>query len=70
MACGSGACAVAVAGSLLGHTGREVHVHLPGGTLDVDWSAGGVFLSGPVQEVFRGTLDERFELALLAAAAT
>lgn len=55
LACGSGACAVAVAGSLTGRTGRRVECRLPGGLLEVEWTTTGpVFLTGPAVEVFRG----------------
>ncbi|MEX1094626.1 MAG: diaminopimelate epimerase [Planctomycetales bacterium] len=54
-ACGTGACAAAVAGALSGRTTRRVLAHLPGGDLDVEWSASGdVFLTGPAVEVFSG----------------
>lgn len=56
LACGTGACAVLVAGVLTGRTGRQARVHLRGGDLDVAWpEAGGpVFLTGPAVEVFDG----------------
>ena len=56
MACGSGACAIAVIGRLQGRTGGEVKVSLPGGELVVRWPGEGrkVVLEGPVQEVFEG----------------
>jgi diaminopimelate epimerase len=57
-ACGTGACATAVAASLRGLTGRDVAVHMPGGTLDIAWTDDTVYLTGPVVEVFRGTFDE------------
>ncbi|HEX9694836.1 MAG TPA: diaminopimelate epimerase [Actinomycetota bacterium] len=61
LACGTGACAIAVASSLRGFTERQVAVKLPGGTLDIDWASDGrVFMTGPAEEVFRGTLDPRF----------
>jgi diaminopimelate epimerase len=56
LACGSGACAVAVAASLRGLTGRRVAMELDGGTLIADWRADGVWLTGPVAEVFTATL--------------
>jgi len=56
-ACGTGACATAVAASLRGLTGRAVAVHMPGGTLDIDWTEVTVYLTGPVVEVFSGTFD-------------
>jgi diaminopimelate epimerase len=57
-ACGTGACAAAVASNLLGLTERSVAVQMPGGQLDIDWTDETTFLTGPVVEVFSGTLDE------------
>ncbi|MGL4554801.1 MAG: diaminopimelate epimerase [Gemmataceae bacterium] len=55
LACGTGACAVAVAGVLTGRTGHELLAHLPGGDLRLEWSGGGpVFMTGPAAEVFTG----------------
>ena len=55
MACGSGACAIAVAARLHGHIGDLVTIALPGGDLDVTWSGEGqVILEGPAEEVFEG----------------
>jgi diaminopimelate epimerase len=56
LACGSGACAVCVAGVLTGRTGRRVQVHLRGGELAVEWDERDhhVYMSGPAVEVFRG----------------
>jgi diaminopimelate epimerase len=55
MACGTGACAAAVAGVLTGKTGRTVTAHLKGGDLKLEWSpAGEVFMTGPAAEVFSG----------------
>jgi diaminopimelate epimerase len=56
LACGTGACAVCVAGVLSGRTGRSVTVHLPGGDLEVEWphDNGPVFMTGPATEVFSG----------------
>ena len=60
MACGTGACAVGVAANLRGYTGRSVAIHLPGGTLDIEWMADGrVFMTGPAEEAFEGTLGSR-----------
>ena len=67
-ACGTGACATAVAGSLRGLTGRNVAVRMPGGTLDIEWTEETTYLTGPVVEVFSGTLDETIAQALLAPA--
>jgi len=38
LACGTGACAVCVAGVLTGRTGRTITAHLPGGDLELHWS--------------------------------
>ena len=55
MACGTGACAIAVASRLLGHTGDSVDITLPGGTLNIQWDGRGeVYLEGPAEEVFSG----------------
>ena len=59
MACGTGACAIGVASRLLGHTGDQVNVSLPGGTLNIEWDGEGeVFLEGPAAEVFSGVWTE------------
>ena len=55
MACGTGACAIAVASRLLGYTKDQVDITLPGGTLTIDWDGEGeVYLKGPAEEVFTG----------------
>ena len=55
MACGTGACAIAVAARLLGLADRQVHITLPGGTLTIDWDGEGeVYLEGPAEEIFSG----------------
>jgi diaminopimelate epimerase len=55
LACGTGACGIAVASILGGHTGNTVDITLPGGTLKVDWDGQGeVFLEGPAEEIFSG----------------
>ncbi len=55
LACGTGACAVAVAAQSHGYVDRKVDVKLPGGTLDVEWDGvGEVFLGGPAEVVFAG----------------
>ena len=55
-ACGSGACAVCVAGVLAGRTGRSLLAHLPGGDLQLEWSTSTdhVLMTGPAVEVFTG----------------
>jgi diaminopimelate epimerase len=56
LACGTGACAVCVAGTLTGKTERRILAHLPGGDLELDWPerGGPVFMTGPATEVFSG----------------
>ena len=55
MACGTGACAIAVAARLQGFSHGPVDITLPGGTLNIDWDGEGeVFLRGPAEEVFSG----------------
>jgi diaminopimelate epimerase len=58
LACGSGACAVAVVSVLRGIAERAVTVELRGGELQIEWAApdAPVFMTGPAAEVFRGTL--------------
>ena len=54
-ACGTGACAAAVAGVLAGLTDRKIVTHLPGGDLELEWtSSGEVEMTGPAAEVFAG----------------
>ncbi|WP_236019344.1 diaminopimelate epimerase [Fuscibacter oryzae] len=57
LACGSGACATAVAAHLRGLTGRKVALELDGGVLEVDWREDGVWMTGPVAHVFDGWLS-------------
>lgn len=54
LACGTGACATAVASNLAGRTGRTALVHLPGGDLEIDWRDDAVYMTGPAATVFRG----------------
>jgi diaminopimelate epimerase len=63
-ACGSAACAVAVAAARTRRTGRRLTVTLPGGDLLIDWreSDGHVLMTGPVEYEFEG----RFEPELFA----
>jgi diaminopimelate epimerase len=59
LACGSGACAVAVASILRGVADRTVTVELRGGTLEIEWSSpeSHVFMTGPAAEVFTGAIE-------------
>jgi diaminopimelate epimerase len=57
LACGSGACAMVAAGSLLGKLDNKVEIILPGGVLKVEWddkTDSNIYLSGPSETVFRG----------------
>ncbi len=58
LACGSGACAAAVACHRLGRIDEEIEVELPGGIASVRWPGQGpVFLRGPAVTVYRGEID-------------
>ena len=56
LACGTGACAVCVAGVLTGRSDRNVVIHLPGGDLSIEWREDDnhVHMTGPAVEVFSG----------------
>ncbi|WP_437203531.1 diaminopimelate epimerase [Planctomicrobium sp. SH664] len=55
LACGTGACAAAVAAVLNGLTERRVLCHLRGGDLELEWAESGeVYMTGPATEVFSG----------------
>jgi len=57
-ACGTGACATAVAAIKAGHVQSPVTVTLPGGELLIDWAPGGsISMSGPAAHVFTGEAD-------------
>ena len=61
LACGTGACAVAVAAALNDLTGRKVKVHLTAGNLLIEWADNGhVYMTGPAEYVFKGELHEGF----------
>ena len=59
MACGTGACAVAVASILNGLTEEKVTVKLLGGDLQIEWDreADKVYMTGPATTVFDGKID-------------
>lgn len=58
-ACGTGACAVAVASVLNGYADDEVTVQLLGGNLEIHWDReeDAVYMTGPAQTVFEGDID-------------
>jgi len=59
LACGTGACAAAVAGILRGLLDSPVTVEARGGTLTVSWAGGdnAVWLKGPARSVFAGEIE-------------
>jgi len=58
-ACGTRACAAAVAAILNHKVGRRVTIHLRGGDLEIEWRAedNHVYMTGPAEEVFEGTVE-------------
>jgi len=60
LACGTGACAVCIAGVQTARTGRTILAHLPGGDLQLEWrqSDNNVYMTGPAVEVFSGEFIE------------
>lgn len=63
LACGTGACATAVAAFLNGHVGRQVDIELLGGHLQIayDEATNHVFMTGSATEVFEGTITLPWE---------
>ena len=59
MACGTGACAVAVAASKTGRADRTSRIIMDGGTLEVEWREqdNHVYLTGPAEFVFEGEIE-------------
>ena len=59
MACGTGACATAVAAALTGKAGRKSQIVMDGGTLSIEWreSNNHVYMTGPAEFVFDGEID-------------
>ncbi|MFO7704837.1 MAG: diaminopimelate epimerase [Halopseudomonas sp.] len=58
LACGTGACAAAVAGIRMGHLASPVSVQLAGGTLHIEWAGPGqpVLMTGPATRVYEGQI--------------
>lgn len=56
MACGTGACATAVAAAITGRASRESDIVMDGGTLHIEWSDqdGHVYMTGPAAFAFEG----------------
>ena len=59
LACGTGACASAVASALNGYTDRNVNVELLGGTLEIEWNEENnhVYMTGSATTVFEGEIE-------------
>lgn len=59
MACGTGACATAVAAQITGRAQRRSDIVMDGGTLTIEWSAddGHVYMTGPAEFVFDGEIE-------------
>lgn len=59
LACGTGACATAVAAALTGRTGRESTVEMDGGSLHISWDEtdNHVYMTGPATFVFDGEIE-------------
>ena len=58
-ACGTGACAVAVAACTTGRSGRKSSIHMDGGTLEIEWNEADnhVYMTGPAEFVFEGEIQ-------------
>ena len=63
-ACGTGACATAVAAVLTGRAGRKSDIVMDGGTLNIEWreSDNNVYMTGPAEFVFDGEIEAGFAL--------
>ena len=58
-ACGTGACATAVAAALTGRAGRKSNIEMDGGTLSIEWCEkdNHVYMTGPAEFVFDGEME-------------
>ena len=59
MACGTGACATAVAAAYTGRANRQSQIVMDGGTLQIEWrqSDNHVYMTGPAEFVFDGEIE-------------
>jgi len=59
MACGTGACATAVAATINKYTKRKSNIIMDGGTLVIEWSATDehIYMTGPATKVFEGEIE-------------
>lgn len=60
MACGTGACATAVAAALTGRASRRSEIRMDGGRLQIEWRTtdNHVYMTGPAEIVFDGEIEE------------
>ena len=60
MACGTGACATAVAACKTGRAGHASRIIMDGGELEIEWreSDGHVYMTGPAEFVFEGEIEQ------------
>ena len=58
-ACGTGACATAVAACMAGRAGRQSQIVMDGGTLDIEWNEhdNHVYMTGPAEFIFNGEIE-------------
>ena len=57
LACGTGACATAVAASVTGRAGRSSDIEMDGGTLHIEWTTDNrILMTGPATTVFDGEI--------------
>lgn len=59
LACGTGACATAVAAKLTGRSGNKSNIQMDGGTLNIEWSESDnhIYMTGPAAISFEGEID-------------
>lgn len=59
MACGTGACATAVAAAVTGRAKRKSQIAMDGGTLSIEWSEADnhIYMTGPAEFVFEGDIE-------------
>lgn len=56
-ACGTGACATAVAAAFTGQCKRETDIQMDGGTLHIHWDDRTLYMTGPATTVFEGSIE-------------
>ncbi|GLL54710.1 hypothetical protein KUBF_23720 [Bacteroides finegoldii] len=63
-ACGTGACATAVAAFINGLAGRKSDVIMDGGTVTIEWdeTSGHILMTGPATKVFDGKLLKKLRV--------